>query len=499
MKVISLENILKQTNSDLLVCVLEKGGFKEKFPSKHVLSTLDKEFSGLISQALTRMSFKAEANSQLLLGPFSGQRCSYLLVVGWEGKKGSEDYRKLGGLIYAAAKKISAKTVTLAQEAIDLKAALNLQALLEGVHLSAYKFDNYKSKKEDNKDSEYAGISELHIGAKPKDLKEVAATAATYATATMLARDLVNTPPNDCIPRFLADTAREIAKKNKLKLDIFGEAELRKMGAGAILGVSAGSDTEPYLIRMKYPGKKGGKRIAIVGKGVTFDSGGLSIKSGSGMETMKCDMSGAAAVLAVMSVIQELQPKAEVWGYVPATENMINGKATRPGDILKAMNGKTIEVLNTDAEGRLILADALSLAIKDGCDTIVDLATLTGACLVALGESYAGLFSNDEKLRDRIFKSAGQAGESFWELPLIEEYKSQIKSSVADLKNIGTPGAGAGATIGALFLQEFVGEAKWAHLDIAGPAFTSKSDGYYISKGGVGFGVRTLLHLLQEF
>jgi leucyl aminopeptidase len=269
------------------------------------------------------------------------------------------------------------------------------------------------------------------------------------------------------------------------------------MKAGALLAVAQGSEEPPYLLRLSYKPKRvtNKKVIALVGKGVTFDSGGLSIKTGSGMETMKCDMSGAAAVIATMQAVATLKPGIEIRAYVPTTENMINGVATRPGDVVRAMSGKTIEILNTDAEGRLILADALHLAQQDKCDVIIDLATLTGACMVALGTDYAGLFSNNDGLTQRLQSAGDRAGERLWRMPLAKEYKNWIKSPVADIKNIGK--SFGGAITAALFLEEFIGEVEWAHLDIAGPAFVDGESGY-IKRGGVGFGVRTLLNYLRS-
>jgi leucyl aminopeptidase len=282
-----------------------------------------------------------------------------------------------------------------------------------------------------------------------------------------------------------------------MQVQVFDKARLAKMKAGALLSVAQGSQTPPYLIKMTYKptGRTKRKVISLVGKGVTFDSGGLSIKSGAGMMDMKCDMSGAATVIAAMQAIAAVKPSCEVRAYIPATENMINGRATRPGDVVKASNGKSIEILNTDAEGRLILADALCLAEKDGCDQIIDLATLTGACLVALGKDYAGLYSTSEKMVKGLSEAAAHAGERVWHMPLADEYRSLIKSSVADIKNIGGPHGGS--ITAALFLQEFVENTDWAHLDIAGPAFTASASDY-ISKGGVGFGVGTLVRYVQS-
>ncbi|MGH9033270.1 MAG: leucyl aminopeptidase family protein, partial [Acidimicrobiia bacterium] len=266
---------------------------------------------------------------------------------------------------------------------------------------------------------------------------------------------------------------------------------------GGVLGVGQGSDNPPRFVRLTYAptGAKG--TLALVGKGVVFDSGGLSLKTSSGMETMKTDMSGAAAVIAAMSVLSDAGVKVNVVGYVPMVENMPSGAAIRPGDVLRIRNGKTVEVLNTDAEGRLILADALSLASEDKPDAVVDLATLTGACMVALGDKVAGLMGNDSGWTDQVRAAADRAGEPVWPLPLPGEYRKLLESEVADLRNIGTGNYGGALTAG-LFLQEFVDGVPWAHLDIAGPARAGGDDGY-IAKGGTGFGVRTIVELATGF
>jgi leucyl aminopeptidase len=246
---------------------------------------------------------------------------------------------------------------------------------------------------------------------------------------------------------------------------------------------------------MRYrPAGRARKKIALVGKGITFDSGGLSLKPSKSMETMKLDMAGGAAIIATMSRLPHLRPDVEVTGYVPTTDNLPGANAQKPGDVIRYLNGKTIEVLNTDAEGRLILADALALAARQRPDYLINLATLTGACMVALGSGVAGLFSNNQELADRLLKSSEDAGEKLWRLPLVKEYREMIKSSVADMKNIG--GAHGGAIVAALILQEFVADVPWAHLDIAGPAF-AESDQAICPKGGTGFGVRTLLNFIS--
>jgi leucyl aminopeptidase len=269
------------------------------------------------------------------------------------------------------------------------------------------------------------------------------------------------------------------------------------MKLAGLLAVNRGSQEEPRFIRIHYKpvGGKAKKKVALIGKGITFDSGGLSLKPSKSMETMKLDMAGGAAVIATMSCLPKLGLDVEVTGYVPTTDNLPGHNAQKPGDVIRYLNGKTIEVLNTDAEGRLILADALALAAQQKPDYMINLATLTGACMVALGTQVAGLFSNNQPLADALLRGVGETGEKLWQLPLVKEYKDSIKSGVADMKNIG--GAHGGAIIAALILQEFVGAVPWAHLDIAGPAF-AEGDNLICPKGGTGFGVRTLVHFLSS-
>lgn len=419
------------------------------------------------------------------------------LIVGWDKSPETEfnrinQYRKIGAMIRGVAARKGAKSVAIISDTFDWSQFSHQDALLEGAILSGYSYGRYKSSFKKPKNS----LNRITIVTKKFKKSPTLSIVEALCSATFLARDLVNTPPIDCPPSVLAQTARQIAKKQRLGIDVYNRSALKRMGAGGILGVSMASAFEPYLIRLKFKGKsRKPKKIAIIGKGVTFDSGGLSIKPGTGMETMKCDMSGAAAVLGAMSVIKELAPNVQVTAYVPTVENMVAANALRPGDIIKHMNGKTVEVLNTDAEGRLILADAITLAVKDGNDLIIDLATLTGACVVALGNDYAGLFSTDETLSKDIMKAGELSGERYWPMPLAQEYVAQLKSPVADLKNIGAR-SGGGAITAALYLQQFIGDTKkWAHLDIAGPAFR-ESDNDISKAGGVGFGVRTILRYL---
>jgi leucyl aminopeptidase len=322
---------------------------------------------------------------------------------------------------------------------------------------------------------------------------------ARIAESVALARDLVNRPARDMTPRHLEAVAREVAEANGLTINVMDEVAIVNEGLGGLAGVAAGSDEPPRLIELVYdpPGVAAKSTVVIVGKGITFDSGGLSLKTGEGMMTMKCDMGGAAAVIAAMAAMPAVAPKVRVIGLAACTENLPSGKAIKPGDVLKIRNGKTVEVLNTDAEGRLVLADALSLAAEAKPDAIIDLATLTGACIVALGRDIAGLMGNDDDLIALVEGAAERAGEPVWHLPLPKSYRKHIDSEVADIKNIGMAGA-AGTLSAGLFLQEFVDEIPWVHLDIAGPAFRADEDGY-LPKGGTGFGVRTILELVGSY
>lgn len=486
----------KKNSVELSVLILEKEDLKQK-SKQSILSHFDAELSSLILAEIKRTNFSAEDGSELLVSASLKNKPTRVLVIGHSSDLEDElDYieqiRVLGAKVYAACSKHKLKSVALINQVIDFSDLILCEALIEGVELASYSYNNYKSKKK----KEFPGIEKLTIFSTTKPKANSQALVQSFCDATKFARDLVNMPAGDCSPTYMTKTARAVAKKSSLKLQVYDKAALKRMGANGLLSVSAGSSEPPYLLKLTYkPKVKSNRKIALVGKGVTFDSGGLSIKSGPSMATMKLDMSGAAAVLATMSVLSKLKPKVEVRAYIPVCENMINGSATKPGDIIKAINGKTIEILNTDAEGRLILSDALCLAVQEKSDEIIDLATLTGACMVALGTEYAGLFSNDARLAEDLQYAGELSGERLWPMPLAKEYKKLIESSIADIQNIGSVSYG-GAITAALFLEEFVADTTWAHLDIAGPAYSEKITEYK-TKGGVGFGVRTLLRYLQ--
>ena len=368
------------------------------------------------------------------------------------------------------------------------------QAFAEGIVLGSYEFNDYKSKPEPSKLRKITVISPQQRNAVRDSLKE----GARIAEAVCLTRDLVNEPGGSLTPEVLARRAQKMAQSSGLKAEVWSLADIKRQKLGGLLGVNRGSEKPPRFVKLQWnPPGKPTKSIALVGKGVTFDSGGLSLKPWKSMAHMKNDMAGAAAVIGAMSALSEIKPKCRVTGYLPLTDNMTGGDATRVGDVLQIRNKKTVEILNTDAEGRLILADALSLASEDKPDAIVDLATLTGACVVALGDSYAGIMGNDDSWIEAVQGAAKSAGERLWPLPLPEDYRKQLDSPVADMANIGS---GNGGTITAgLFLSEFVEDGiPWVHLDIAGTAFSDKVSGVD-GKGGTGFGVRTLIELVRNF
>lgn len=415
------------------------------------------------------------------------------LLVGLGADPNDTAWRKVGAAISKASVK-QPWVVVDALGSLDGPARnAAAEALTEGLALGSYGFADYKEP------AEGTALEAVTIVAKGgKKVSEAIERGFTTAIAVGLVRDLVNTPGGDLTPAAFADQAIELAAEHGLEIEVLDRAAIIDERLGGLAGVARGSTQEPRLVKLTHrPDGKAKGRIALVGKGVTFDAGGLSIKTTAGMEAMKTDMAGAAAVLGAMTLVPVVAPKMEVTAYLPLTDNMLGGDATRVGDVLRARNGKTIEVLNTDAEGRLILADALSLAAEAEPDAIVDVATLTGACMVALGDRTAGVMTNHEILGGRLLDAADAVGEAMWALPLPDYLRKGLDSSIADLRNIGANGYGGALTAG-IFLREFVDDRPWVHLDIAGPS--SASAPYdEVSKGGTGFGVRTLARLLATW
>lgn len=425
------------------------------------------------------------------------------LGLGQHGASRVESFRRAGGRAARVARAVRATNLTVDWPSRGLlgSAPETAKAFAEGLALGAYRFDRYRSRKEDLAPA-LSSVTLRASGDLAAVLRKATETAVSYAEGVVLARDLINGAPSEVTPRALVEEAKKIAHSVRgVTVKVYGKKELTRMGAGGLLGVNRGSAEEPFLIHLRYkPSRPSGKSLAIVGKGITFDSGGLSLKPAGSMETMKCDMSGAAAVLGVFSQLGRLAPRAEVHGIIATTENLPGEHAVKPGDVLTALNGKTMEVLNTDAEGRLILADALSYAVRQKVGGIVDMATLTGACVVALGALVSGAMGNDPALLARVVSATKAEGEPVWEMPLVEEYREDIRSKIADMKNIGGHRE-AGTIIGGLFLQEFVGETPWVHLDIAGPAFLERDFSAlpYCQPGGSGVMIRSLLTLLRNF
>jgi leucyl aminopeptidase len=439
---------------------------------------------GPLKAAAADENFSGKEREVLVAYP--GTPARRVIAVGL-GKKDAFTPEKLRRAAAAAAAR--ARSLDLKEISVELpagNASENAQAATEGLLLALYEYKRFKTQ----------GVKPLKLSAIRIDGPEEAVRRGeTYARATCLARDLVNEPPRDCTPRRLAAAAKGVARSG-IRIRVLDEKAIRKLGMGGLEGVARGSTEPPRFVHLEYRAPRARRTLAIVGKGITFDSGGLCIKPADGMLWMKDDMSGAAAVIGVFSALGELRPRVNVHGIFAATENMPGGSAYKTGDVLRALNGKTMEIINTDAEGRLILADALSYASRLKPDEIIDMATLTGACVVALGHDVSALFTKDVKLRDRLMEAARKEGEKLWPLPLEEDYFEMIKSHIADVKNSG--GRWGGAITAALFLKEFVGEGiAWAHLDIAGPALVER-DQPYRPTGGTGVMVRTLLRYLES-
>ncbi|HEU4356452.1 MAG TPA: leucyl aminopeptidase [Actinomycetota bacterium] len=452
------------------------------------------EVKGIDLLALYRDAALKGERGETLLVPNTGidglaARSVLLVGVGKRAEASADSVRRAAGKAARHLTKRGSVATTLAQ-AGGRNPAGAVQAVVEGLILGAYRFDRYKSTKDDPPALERVTV----LGAARWDAKTAKAAierARIVSESTTWARDLVNTPARDMTPAALAKAAEAMAKEVGLQVKVWDERQLERGGFGGILGVGQGSVNPPRMIELAYRGAAASRPpIALSGKGISFDSGGLSIKPAEGMETMKGDMGGAASILGAMRAIALLKPRINVIAAIPSAENMPSGSATRPGDVLRHRGGKTSEVLNTDAEGRLVLADALSYLSEKEPRVIVDTATLTGACMVALGEDLWGVFGTDRGLVRDLLAAGDASGEPGWELPLYRPYRKLIDSPVADVKNIGK--RYGGAITAALFLADFVGDVPWAHVDIAGPAFAEKA-GDLFPKGATGVPVRTLV------
>jgi len=461
---------------------------------------VDAALGGGLAKFLEETGFDGAVGTTLAV-PTAGKlraQAAILVGIGDPAELTVDSLRRAAAAVARRSTKAASVATTLAQAGSFGGAGLDpadaAQAVTEGLVLGGYQYLDYKGDAKPSKLRRVALLGEANAA-----VRAGIARGSAVGDAVVWARDLVNRPAKEKSPAAMAAAAQRFLRGTGVRVQVLDLAQIRAQRLGGVLGVGQGSQQTPRFLKMTYaPRGAAGAALALVGKGVVFDSGGLSLKTGSGMETMKTDMSGGAAVIAAMATLAKLGVKHKVNGYVPLVENMPSGTAIRPGDVLKIRNGKTVEVLNTDAEGRLILADALALACDDGAAAIVDLATLTGACMVALGDKIAGLMANDDAWSDQVRAAADRAGEPVWPLPLPKEYRKMLESEVADMKNISHGGYGGALTAG-LFLQEFVTpETPWAHLDIAGPARANGDDGYLV-KGGTGFGVRTLIELVTNF
>ncbi|UCB43588.1 MAG: leucyl aminopeptidase [Dehalococcoidales bacterium] len=462
------------------------------------LAIIDAALDGGISNLITQGELKGKFGENTLihsLGKLPGTR----VVVAGLGKESELTQDKIRGIVAGTCRMLRDKNVkslaTIAQGAgvngITYEAAA--QAIVEGALLGLYTFRRHITK-----DPEHGEIERLTIV--ESDRSNIAALEQGYrkgevlAGATILARDMVNEPSNYMTPTDMAREASKVAADYGLAVEILEKEQMEELGMGALLGVARGSHQPPKFIILRYKGRDTEEiDITLAGKAITFDSGGISLKPSANMDDMKGDMSGGAAVIAAMAAIAQLKPGVNVMALIPATENLPGGSALKPADVLTSMEGKTIEIISTDAEGRLILADALGYARKHSTKRVVDVATLTGACVVALGTVTTGVFGNNQELIDQIVTAGSEAGEKMWQMPIFDEYKEQNKSAVADIKNTG--GRDAGAITAALFVGEFAGDTPWVHLDIAGTNMIDKTRKYE-TKGATGVPVRTLVNLV---
>ncbi|MFJ3226827.1 leucyl aminopeptidase [Streptomyces sp. NPDC086783] len=465
---------------------------------------VDKAYDGRLADVLQTLGASGAEGEVTKLPAPSGFKAPVVVAVGLgalpekDEAHTAESLRRAAG---AAARALAGSKK--AAFALPLADPADAGAVGEGALLGAYSFDAYKEngsakggKAAGNGKAPLAEI--VLLGAKPRDKAYKAAVERAVAVTEELnrARDLINTPPNDLTPEAFAAVAQAAAKEHGIKVQVLDEKALAKGGYGGILGVGAGSAAAPRLVKLSYTSSKAKKHLALVGKGITYDSGGISLKPAGHNETMKCDMSGAAAVFAAVVAAARLGLEVNVTGWLALAENMPSGSATRPGDVLRMYSGKTVEVLNTDAEGRLVLADALWTASEEKPDAIVDVATLTGAMVLALGNRTFGVMANDDAFRTAIVEAAEEVGEDSWPMPLPAHLRKGMDSPTADIANMGE--RMGGGLVAGLFLQEFVGEGiTWAHLDIAGPAFNEQGPFGYTPKGGTGSAVRTLVRLAE--
>jgi leucyl aminopeptidase len=466
------------------------------------MAAMDRASGGLISEVIQSGDFRGQLYQPSLIYTKETIPPKRILLMGL-GKRGGFNLDKWRGACSKAAQFLRDKGIEEFSVTPYLRGERKIsledfsQSLVEGIYLGLYQFTEFKTEEREKiKEVKQANLV-LPDEKRASQVQESVDAAEIISKAVYLTRDLVSRPANRKTPSMLAQVAKDVAVSNGLRVKVLNVDEMKKLGMGALLAVASGSREPPKFISLEYkPRKSGLDTLVVIGKAITFDSGGLSLKPAENMDRMKHDMGGGAATLGIIQVASRLKLPLHLIALIPATENLPSGSAYRPGDILDSLSGKTIEVISTDAEGRLILADALAYSQRFKPKAIIDLATLTGACIIALGEHVTGMMGNDDGLKARIRRAADRTGEKVWELPLWEEYDEQIKSDVADMKNVG--GRPAGTITAGAFLRKFAGEYPWVHLDIAGPVWTDK-DKPYIPKGATGVGVRLVVQLLRDW
>jgi leucyl aminopeptidase len=491
------------TLADADVQALAVAVFKDEKADEGFLKELDAAAGGLVRSVLESEELKGKEGETVYLhlpAGGDGQKARRLLLIG-VGESADYHAAQVSQFAGAAVRTLrlrNVKTIGLVPR-LDGDAATTAQAAVEGAVIGLFEPDKYRTV-----DKEERNVERLVVvapGAPDDELKSGAERGRIIGESVNFTRDLANEPGAYMTPTIMAERAQEIANQFGLDIDVLDQARMEQEGMGALLSVARGSDQPPKMMVLTYmpDGKEkvedGEDFLALVGKGITFDTGGISIKPSENMELMKYDMSGGATVLGVMRAVAQLKPPIPILGVVPSTENMPSGKATKPGDVVVAMTGKTIEVINTDAEGRLILADAVAYAKKLGATRVIDMATLTGAVSIALGDVNTGILGTDQELINEVIESGREVGEKFWQLPLDKEYSKQIKSDIADIKNVG--GRKAGTITAAAFIKEFADGISWAHLDIAGTAWGDEAKPFR-SKGPTGVAVRTLLNFIER-
>jgi leucyl aminopeptidase len=473
--------------------------FKDEKPNSGLLKQLDAASGGMISEAIESEEFKGKLGETAYFQVSSkGLKAHRILLIGCGDRDSckAQQINQMAGTATRILRGKSVKTIAIVPR-LDADPERIAQTVAVGAVMGLFELDKYRTKDKENR--EIKSVTVVIEGADKKAVERGAERGRIIGESTNFTRDLANEPGAWMTPTIMADRAKQVAKQFGLSFDVLDQKQMEKLGMGSLLGVARGSDEPPKLIILKYePSRfksRKGELLALVGKGITFDSGGISLKPGENMELMKYDMTGAATVIGTMRAIAQLKPSIPVLGVAPCSENLPSGKATKPGDVLKAMTGKTIEVINTDAEGRLVLADAIAYAKKLGATKIIDMATLTGAVSIALGDVNTAILGTDQELIDGVIAAGKEVGEKFWQLPLDEEYTKQIKSDIADIKNVG--GKKAGTITAAAFLKEFAEETPWAHLDIAGTAWGDPATAYR-SKGPTGIAVRTLIEFVER-